>query len=148
MADFWLWGDGQTILWGDGQEVLLSAQTETLPIQQPTGGWDMFADVQRREQMRRRREQEREDLELTELQQRRLDRAAVKIARQAAKEGLGAARPLVMASPSFDAVLTALRPTEGMVLALADAILQRVIWMAEAQQADEEAALMALLVEL
>ncbi len=125
--------------------------TPPTPDPEPTttGGWNVFSEPQRRaEALRRQREREREELELSEAEQRRLDRAATKIARRIAKEGLNADRPAVMAAPAFDAVLAALRPTEGQALALADAILQRILWMAAAQQADEEQALLALLAEL
>lgn len=140
--------DASAFLW-NAEAAALSWSGAPVEDTRPTGGWDVFTHYRHRaDALRRQREQEREELELTEQEQRRLDRAAVKIARRVAKEGLNADRPAVIAAPAFDAVLAALRPTEGQALALADAILQRILWMAAAQQADEEAALMALLAEL
>lgn len=118
--------------------------------EQPTGGWEPGAWERYRTpaDLRRAREEERERLAITEAQQRKIDRAAVKIARRVAKEGLNADQPTVMAMPSFDALLAALRPNEGQAVALAEAIMARLAWAAAAERADEEAAIMALLTEI
>jgi hypothetical protein len=114
----------------------------------PTGGaWCYWHDVAQRD-LARRRAEEREELQITARQQRKIDRAAVKITRRIAKEGLAAEPAVVMAAPAFDALLIALQPTEGQVAALVQAIMDRIAWQAAADQADEEAALMALLAEV
>lgn len=122
------------------------------PIQsdeeQPTGGaWRYWHDLVSRD-LARRRAEERERLALTEPAQRKIDRAAVKIARRIAKEGLAAEPAAVMAAPAFDALLSTLRPTEGQVMALAQAIVDRIRWAAEANEADEAALVLALVAEL
>lgn len=98
--------------------------------------------------IRRRRREERERLDLTEAQQRKIDRAAAKIAATAPPEVKGGllAAPAVMAAPAFDRLLTALRPTEGQVMALVQAIMDRLAWM-QAEQ-DEEEAVIRLLMEM
>lgn len=117
----------------------------------PTGGWDTpgrgnydFLGPHRPQHLRQKREEEREELHITEQQQRKIDRAAVKIAR----EGL-LTPPAIMAAPSFDALLSALQPTEGMIAALVSAIMERASWIqAQQLEAEEEAAIIRLLMEL
>ena len=154
-ASYWLWETGGRIVLEDCSgfwETEDSAPVVTPPpaADRPTGGWTVSAWERYKtpDDIRRDREDERRRLDLTAPEQRKLDRVAVKIARRVAREGLTADQAVVIAAPAFDAVLTALRPTEGQVLALADAILERVVWMAEMERRDEEAALMALLMEL
>lgn len=121
-----------------------SAAPSTEPT--PTGGWAFQFYRETAEQRRR----ERERLGIEPREQKKIDRAAVKIARNLPKEGLLTV-PLVMAAPQFDALLMALRPSEGMAAALAEAILLRVQWITEQQRLaeDEEAmALVRVLLEL
>lgn len=114
----------------------------TTPTVTPSGGWarGTAPGLGQRETAEQRR-RERERLGIEPPQQRAIDRAAVKIARSMPGVGLAApqeARRAVLAAPAFDALLMTLRPSEGEILALAQAILDRLAWM-QAEQEDEEA---------
>ena len=149
MADsFWLWGDGQTILWGDGQELLIAAGDQEAPAA-PTGGWSRLPRDFGQPQTREARRRERERLGIEPAQQRAIDRAAVKIVR--AMPGIGldaplAARQAVLSAPAFDALLMALRPSEGEIVVLVQAILDRLAWLAAEQE--EEEAIVRLMMEM
>lgn len=134
-----------------GSDALLEYSGAPSQSDRPTGGWDTpgrgnydFLGPHRPQHLRQKREEEREELHITEQQQRKIDRAAVKIAR----EGL-LTPPAIMAAPSFDALLSALQPTEGMIAALVSAIMERASWIqAQQLEAEEEAAIIRLLMEL
>jgi hypothetical protein len=100
----------------------------------PTGGWRTPPSFDRHETADQRR-RERERLGILPKQQRAIDRAAVKIAATVPQGGLLAA-PVVIAAPAFDRLLEALRPTEGQVMALVQAILDRIAAM-QAEEADD-----------
>lgn len=127
-----------------------SAAPEPAPEATPTGGTDTWLSYHRvQAELRRRREREREELEITEAEQRAIDRAAVKIARTMPGVGLDApqaAQQAVMAAPQFDALLMTLRPSEGEIAALAQAVVDRILWMMAEQE--EEEAVVRLLMEM
>ena len=118
-----------------------SAAPSTEPT--PTGGWAFQFYRETAEQRRR----ERERLGIEPREQKKIDRAATKILKTL-PEGLNVSRETliqaVMAAPQFDALLMALRPSEGMAAALAEAILLRVQWITEQQRLAEEDEAMAL----
>lgn len=125
--------------------------TPPAPPEQPTSGgsWGYLGHRYKTpHDLRRDREDERERLEISKAQQKKIDRVAVRISREMREGGLAATAPAVMALPAFDALLAVLQPSEGQVMALAAAILDRIIWAQAVQQADEEAALLALLAEI
>lgn len=154
MADQWLWGDGSDLLWGDGEamgggQAPLSAD---VPASQTSpGGWRSPPGFERHEtpEMRRR---ERERLGILPKQQRAIDRAAAKIVASAptvARGGLLAV-PQVIAAPQFDRLLSIVQPTEGQVMALAQAIVDRIAWIVaqEAADAEETEQILRLMMEM
>lgn len=142
---FWLWGDGQTILWGDAQELLIAESGDESGAQNPTGGWVSLPRDFGRTQTAEARRRERERLGIEPAQQRAIDRAAVKIASVIAQGGLVSPQAVIDLS-AFDHLLTLLRPTEGEVMALAQAIVDRLLWMAAEQE--EEEAVVRLMMEM
>jgi hypothetical protein len=124
-------------------------EPEPTPEATSTGGSSSWADFHHAQsQLRLRREREREELAITEAEQRKIDRAAAKIAAIAPPVTQGGLldAPAVMAAPAFDRLLAALQPTEGQVMALVEAIMARLAWM-QAEQ-DEEEAVIRLLMEM
>lgn len=132
-------------------DIVLAGLTMTAPSEitggatpeSPTGGWAERPhardyDFLESAEIKRRRASERERLKITEPDQRRLDRTAKKIARTLPRQGLNVAPASVMAEPAFDALLMALRPSEGEVMALAQAVVQRVLFLAEVVRQEEE----------
>lgn len=114
----------------------------------PTGGFRFPPDYGRVQTAEARR-RERERLGIEPAQQRAIDRAATKIARALPNVGLAApqdARQAIVAAPQFDALLMALRPPEGEIMALAQAILDRLAWMAA--EAEDEEAIVRLMMEM
>ena len=92
-------------------------------------------------------------MDLTESEQRKIDRAAKKIAKVLPRVGLNApleAQEAVQAQPAFDQLLMALKPSEGEIQALAQAILDRIAYLSElaAIQQDEEEQIIALMMEM
>lgn len=114
------------------------------PAQQPAGGFRFPPDYGRTETAEQRR-LERERLGIEPAQQRAIDRAAVKIAASYPQAGL-LAPPQVIAAPAFDRLLAVVQPTEGQIMALAQAILDRLAWMAAEQE--EEEAIVRLMMEM
>jgi hypothetical protein len=124
-----------------------------------TGGWGGGTGGKRRRasdydfldstSVKRQRALERERLEITARQQRAIDRAAVKIAALAptiAEGGLLDGGAIQQAAP-FNALLASLQPTEGMIEALVQAVLDRIAWM-EAEAAEEEAVVRMMMEQL
>jgi hypothetical protein len=113
----------------------------------PTGGWLSPSGFYHHEtaEMRRR---ERERLGIIPKQQRAIDRAAVRIAAEAAPTPSGGllAAPAIVASPSFDRLLSVLQPSEGAVALLVQAILDRMAWIAA--EAEEEEAIVRMMMEM
>lgn len=109
---------------------------EPAPEQQPTGGWHTLPRDFGRSQHAEARRRERERLGIEPAQQRAIDRAAVKIAPTVTQGGLVSPQA-VIAAPAFDRLLMIVRPSEGDVAALVQAILDRLAWMAEQDEEDE-----------
>jgi hypothetical protein len=123
--------------------------------EQPTSGGSpgYYSNVDRyrtpAELLRVRRARERAELDLTESEQRKIDRAARKIARSLPDVGLAAplaARQAIMAAPAFDQLLMALQPSEGQIRALAQAILDRLAFM-ESERDEEAQVILAMTME-
>lgn len=117
------------------------------PEIRPAGGWVSPPGYERHETAEMRRG-ERERLGIIPKQQRAIDRAAVKIAAMAPAITAGGLldAPAVIAAEPFDRLLATLQPDEGMVMALAQAILDRIAWMQA--EADEEEAIVRLMMEM
>jgi hypothetical protein len=141
--------DGAAYLWTASDAGLEYSGEQT---QRPTGGWSRLPPEFGRPQTKEARRLERERLGILPKQQRAIDRAAVKIAASAptiTRGGLLSA-PQVIAAPAFDRLLGIVQPTEGQVLALAQAIVDRIAWIVAQQQAedDETEMLLRLMMEM
>ena len=132
--------------WGRGGS---GPAPEPTPPAQPTGGWRHFPPAWGRRETAEDRRRERERLGIEPKQQRAIDRAAAKIVQTYPRAGLLAA-PEVAAVPQFDRLLGIIQPTEGQILALAQAIVDRIAWIVAQRQADEdeEEMLLRLMMEM
>lgn len=135
-ATYELAADSAAYLWSADDATL--TYTPIASGTQPTGGSSDWADFHRAQaELRRRRREERERLRIGKPEQRAIDRAAVKIAATLPEGGLRAA-PAIVATPAFDRLLSIVQPTEGQVMALVQAILDRLAWMAVEEAEDQE----------
>lgn len=141
-----LLADGSNLLQADGASVFMIAdQTGCGGVVTPSGGWRTPPGLDRHETAEMRRV-ERERLGIEPGQQRAIDRAAIKIAAWYPQIGL-LGSPQVIAAPAFDRLLGIIQPTEGQVMALAQAILDRIAWVT-AQQDEEEQMVVRMMMEM